>query len=96
MGRTPTGKLYLYKGTGVTTGTQRGMLSGVVVGSAGWQVFNTVFSTGDLTGDGKADLIARTAANVDYVYAGKGNGTFLPAKKFTAPWGATTRITGVR
>jgi hypothetical protein len=96
MGRTPAGKLYLYKGTGVTTGTASGMLPGVVVGSAGWQAFNTVLSTGDLTGDGKADLIARTPANVDYVYAGTGKGTFGSAKKFTAPWGATTRITGVR
>lgn len=96
MGRTPAGKLYLYKGTGVTTGTLSGMLPGLVVGSSGWQGFNTVFSTGDLTGDGKSDLIARTPNNVQYVYAGKGNGTFLAAKKFTAPWGATTRISGVR
>jgi peptidoglycan hydrolase-like protein with peptidoglycan-binding domain len=96
LGRTAAGKLYLYKGTGITTGTASGMLPGVVVGSAGWQAFNTVLSTGDLTGDGKADLIARTPANIDYVYAGTGKGTFASAKKFTAPWGATTRITGVR
>ena len=64
--------------------------------SSGWQAYNTVFSTGDLTGDGKADLIGRTPANVNYVYAGTGRGTFAAPKKFTAPWGATTRITGVR
>lgn len=96
LGRTPGGKLYLYKGTGITTGILSGMQPGVVIGSAGWQAFNTVFSTGDLTGDGKADLIARTPANVDYVYAGTGKGSFAAARKFTAPWGATTRITGVR
>lgn len=95
LGRTPAGKLYLYKGTGVATATATGYLPGVPV-SSGWQVFNTVLSTGDLTGDGKADLIARTPANVDYVYAGTGKGAFASPKRFTAPWGATTRITGVR
>lgn len=95
MARTPEGKLYLYRGTGVTTPTASGISSGTVL-SVGWQVFNTVLSTGDLTGDGKADLIGRTPANVDYVYAGTGKGTFAKAVKFIAPWGATTRITAVR
>jgi peptidoglycan hydrolase-like protein with peptidoglycan-binding domain len=95
LGRTPAGKLYLYRGTGVTTPTASGMSSGVVI-SVGWQVFNTVLSTGDITGDGKADLIGRTPANVDYLYAGTGQGTFARAQQFMAPWGATTRITAVR
>jgi hypothetical protein len=95
LGRTPTGKLYLYRGTGVATATATGYKPGTLV-SSGWQVYNTVFSTGDLTGDGKADILGRTPANVDYVYAGSGKGTFAARKRFTAPWGATTRITGVR
>jgi hypothetical protein len=93
LGRTAAGKLYLYKGTGAATAA--GCLPGVLV-SSGWQMFNTVLSTGDLTGDGKADLFGRTPANVDYVYAGTGKGSFAAAKRFSAPWGATTRITGVR
>lgn len=95
LGRTPAGKLYLYRGTGIGTATATGYLPGVFV-STGWQAYNTVLSTDDLTGDGKADLIGRTPANVDYVYAGTGKGSFAAPKKFTAPWGATTRITGVR
>ena len=95
LGRTPAGKLYLYRGTGIATATATGYAPGVVV-SSGWQVYNTVFSTGDLTGDGKADLIGRTPANVDYVYAGNGKAAFAAPKRFTAPWGATTRIAGVR
>jgi hypothetical protein len=95
LGRTPSGKLFLYRGTGTPTTTATGYTPGTLV-SSGWQVFNTVLSTGDLTGDGKADLIGRTPANVDYVYAGTGKGTFAAPKRFTAPWGATTRITGVR
>ena len=77
------------------TATASGYLPGVVIGS-GWQVFNTVFSTGDLTGDGKADLVARTPGNVNYVYAGNGKGGLAAGKRFTAPWGNTTRIVGVR
>nr|WP_238338142.1 FG-GAP-like repeat-containing protein [Pedococcus badiiscoriae] len=95
LGRTPDGRLYLYRGTGIASATAIGYLPGVVI-SAGWQVYNTVFSTGDITGDGKADLIGRTPANVDFVYAGNGKGAFAAPQRFTAPWGATTRITGVR
>ncbi len=91
LGRTPAGTLYLYVGTGTGTGYQPGK-----VVSRGWQVYNTVFSTGDLTGDGRADLIARTPGNLNYVYTGLGKGAFAAAKRVTAPWGATTRIFGVR
>lgn len=93
LGRTPGGALYLYAGTGSATGT--GYQSGRAI-NYGWQVFNTVFSTGDLTGDGKADLVGRTPGNVNYVYAGNGLGGFAPGRVLAAPWGATTRIFGVR
>jgi peptidoglycan hydrolase-like protein with peptidoglycan-binding domain len=95
LGRTPAGALYLYRGTGVTTSTAVGYQPGTLV-SRGWQIFNTVLSTGDLTGDGIADMVARTPANVNYVYSGTGKGTFAAAKPISAPWGDTTRIFGVR
>jgi peptidoglycan hydrolase-like protein with peptidoglycan-binding domain len=95
LGRTPAGSLYLYAGTGSTAGTATGYQPSKVVGR-GWQVFNTVISTGDVTGDGRADLIARTPGNVNYVYPGTGVGTFLAGKRITVPWGATTRLFGVR
>ncbi len=95
LGRTPSGKLYVYRGTGMTSSTSTGYAPGVV-SSYGWQMFNTVISVGDLTGDGRSDLIARTPGNASYVYAGTGKGTFTAGKRITAPWGATTRITGVR
>jgi peptidoglycan hydrolase-like protein with peptidoglycan-binding domain len=95
LGRTPAGTLYLYVGTGTTAGTATGYQPGKVL-SHGWQVYNTVFSTGDVTGDGRADLVARTPGNVNYVYPGSGTGTFLAAKRLSVPWGATTRIFGVR
>ena len=95
LGRTPAGKLYLYRGTGIRTSTATGYQPGQVI-STGWQAYNTVFSTGDLTGDGRADLVARTAGNVDDVFAGNGRGAFAARKVVRAPWGATTRIVGVR
>ncbi|WP_370518490.1 FG-GAP-like repeat-containing protein [Nostocoides sp. HKS02] len=91
LARTASGALYLYAGTGNTTGTASGYRPGKLV-SGGWQAYNTVFSTGDLTGDGRADLIARTSANLDYVFPGTGTGAFLAAKRITVPWGATTRL----
>ena len=95
LGRTPAGLLYLYRGTGNVSGTAEGYQRGTVV-SRGWQVFNTVLSVGDLSGDGRADLLARTPSNANYLYAGTGAGTFAGAKRISAPWGDTTRIVGVR
>ncbi len=92
LGRTPAGKLYLYTGTGKSG---PGCLPGRLIG-AGWQMYNTVFSSGDITGDGKPDLIGRTAGNASYVYAGNGQGNVVSRRSLTAPWGATTRIFGVR
>ena len=60
-------------------------------------MFNTVLSTGDLTGDHLSDLVARTTAGKNYLYAGNGRGGFAAgAKAITVPWGATTRLFGVR
>ncbi|MDF2143817.1 FG-GAP-like repeat-containing protein [Knoellia sp. p5-6-4] len=95
LGRTPAGTLYLYRGTGVTYPTARGYQAGTVV-SHGWRSFNTVLSVGDLTGDGRADLLARTPANANYLFPGTGKGTFTTARRISAPWGDTTRIVGVR
>lgn len=92
VGRTAAGVLYLYAGTGTGDGYQPGKIIG-----RGWQVFNTVLSTGDLTGDHLSDLVARTTAGNNYVYAGNGRGGFAAgAKAITVPWGATTRLFGVR
>ncbi|GAA4717140.1 hypothetical protein GCM10025782_12790 [Pedococcus ginsenosidimutans] len=93
LGRTPAGGLYLHAGTGSTTGPAYKGQSRI---SYGWKGYNTVFSTGDLTGDGKADLIARTAANVNTVFPGTGQGTFTTGKALKAPWGSTTMVVGVR
>ncbi|CAM5645780.1 hypothetical protein STENM327S_05983 [Streptomyces tendae] len=61
--------LWLYKGTGSTSAPfeTKSRVGG------GWSVYNTLTDTGDLTGDGKADLIARDKSGVLWLYKGTGN-----------------------
>ncbi|MFE4961629.1 trypsin-like serine protease [Streptomyces sp. NPDC056660] len=66
------GDLYLYKGTG-KSGT--GLFSARVKVRSGWTGFNTLAAVGDLTGDGKADLLARTTGGTLYLYPGTGKAT---------------------
>ncbi|MEU0970253.1 trypsin-like serine protease [Streptomyces sp. NPDC005917] len=66
------GDLYLYKGTG-KSGT--GLFSARVKVRAGWTGFNTLAAVGDMTGDGKADLLARTTGGTLYLYPGTGKAT---------------------
>ncbi|MFF8379804.1 FG-GAP repeat domain-containing protein [Streptomyces sp. NPDC015661] len=67
LARDTSGYLYLYQGNG--TGTAVG--SRVRIGS-GWGAYNKLVGAGDYTGDGRADLIARTSGGDLYLYAGTG------------------------
>jgi hypothetical protein len=80
VGRDGKGVLWLYRGTGSATApfgarTQIG---------TGWNMHNLVVGTGDLTGDGRADLIARSTTGALYLYRGTGSAT--------APFGTRTQI----
>ena len=72
IARTSTGTLYLYRGNGAG-----GFLGSRTVIGQGWQVFDHIFSPGDFSGDGHADLLARTPAGALYLYRGNGAGGFL-------------------
>jgi len=42
---------------------------------ANWKARTRIITPGDVTGDGKADFLARTAAGTLYLYPGTGKGT---------------------
>ncbi|MFZ3498162.1 FG-GAP repeat domain-containing protein [Streptomyces sp. 5.8] len=55
--------------------------------SSDWKLYDSVVSTGDLTGDGKADLLARSSASgYLYLYANNGQGGFAARVKVGTGW----------
>ncbi|GHG03166.1 hypothetical protein GCM10018791_13760 [Streptomyces zaomyceticus] len=80
IAREKSGVIWLYKGTG-TPGTP--FATRVKVGT-GWQIYNNIVSTGDLTSDGKADLIGRDSTGTLWLYKGTGSAT--------APYAARVKV----
>ncbi|CAL9445989.1 FG-GAP repeat domain-containing protein [Streptomyces sp. enrichment culture] len=68
LARTSGGTLYLYRGDGQGYG-----FPGRTSVGSGWGVYNSLVGAGDITGDGRADLLARTSGGTLYLYAGTGN-----------------------
>jgi hypothetical protein len=61
----------------------------------GWNAYNVLTSPGDLTGDGRADLLGRKASTGDiYVWAAKSDGTLAAGKKIRSAWTTYTHIVG--
>ncbi|MEU3604543.1 VCBS repeat-containing protein [Streptomyces sp. NPDC035033] len=61
----------------------------------GWQVYNRLVGPGDLSGDGKSDLLARDASGVLYLYRGNGAGTgFSSRVRVGSGWNAYNQILG--
>lgn len=61
----------------------------------GWNQYDVLTSPGDITGDGRADLIARRASTNDiYLYKATGSGT-LSARVRIAKWSGYKKIVGV-
>jgi len=71
VGRDSSGTLWLYKGTGNASAPWSAR---VKIGS-GWNTYNAMAATGDMTGDGKADLLARDSAGKLWLYKGTGSAT---------------------
>ncbi|MFI6661806.1 FG-GAP repeat domain-containing protein [Streptomyces sp. NPDC050523] len=61
----------------------------------GWNAYNVLTSPGDLTGDGRPDLLARKASTGDiYLFAAKSDGTLAAGKKIRTNWTGYTKIVG--
>ncbi|MFF8955670.1 transglycosylase family protein [Streptomyces sp. NPDC014894] len=84
-----TGDLYRYSGPNFTGGAARTKIGN------GWNTYSTIVGTGDLTNDGKADIIAVNKADGDlYRYSGphfNGGGKL----RIGNGWGSMTSLTGV-
>ncbi|MEU8526489.1 FG-GAP-like repeat-containing protein [Streptomyces sp. NPDC048629] len=59
----------------------------------GFGGMNVLTSPGDLTGDGRADLVARNGDSL-YLYAGKAGGTLASGVRFGSGWSPFTHIAG--
>ncbi|MEF9882456.1 N-acetylmuramoyl-L-alanine amidase [Streptomyces sp. P9-A4] len=92
IAREKSGVLWYYQGTGnpaVPFATR------LRVGG-GWQTYNQLISTGDLNGDGRADMVARDTTGVLWYYQGTGKPAtpFAPRVRVGGGWGAYNSMVG--
>nr|WTB31772.1 choice-of-anchor D domain-containing protein [Streptomyces sp. NBC_00830] len=92
VARDSKGGLWLYRGTGNATAP---FLARTSIGP-GWNIFNSVVGTGDVTGDGKADLVARDSKGGLWLYRGTGNATapFLARTSIGPGWNIYNSVVG--
>ncbi|WP_323095390.1 FG-GAP-like repeat-containing protein [Intrasporangium sp. YIM S08009] len=85
-----TGSLWLYRGTG------HGFLPRVRLGASGWNGLREITAVGDVTGDGRADLVA-VEARTGNLYLYPGRGTSLGARRLVGHggWNGVGELTGV-
>ncbi|MFL9681191.1 FG-GAP repeat domain-containing protein [Streptomyces sp. KL110A] len=90
IGRTPSGQLYLYLGTGDLSKP----LGGRTLVGTGWGKFDQLVGLGDGNGDGFGDVYARDTAGQLYFYAGTGDTSrlFAPAKAIGGGWNTFTQL----
>ncbi|MCG7527487.1 FG-GAP-like repeat-containing protein [Streptomyces sp. OfavH-34-F] len=81
--RTKAGELRAYKpgcGAALTPSTPYRKIG------TGWNMFDALTSPGDMSGDGRADLLGRTPEGDLYFYRGRGDGLFEPRVKIGYGW----------
>ncbi|MFE7127945.1 FG-GAP repeat domain-containing protein [Streptomyces sp. NPDC057617] len=92
--RLSSGALRAYRpgcGKALTTSTPYTTLA-----TSGWNQYNVLTSPGDITGDGRADLIARQASTNDiYLYKATSSGKFAARVKIFSKWSGYKKIIGV-
>ncbi|MFF0478351.1 FG-GAP repeat domain-containing protein [Streptomyces sp. NPDC004284] len=91
VARDRSGVLWLYQGTG---NSKAPLATRVRIGS-GWNTYNQLTGGSDLTGDGRADLVATDKAGVLWLYKGTGSATapYAGRKKIGGGWGVYNRLT---
>ncbi|MGW6537170.1 FG-GAP repeat domain-containing protein [Streptomyces sp. NPDC055051] len=93
VARDTSGVLWLYQGAGSLTQPLRPR---VRVGG-GWNVYDRLAGGSDLTGDGRADLVATDRAGVLWLYPGTGNASapFSARKRVGGGWGVYNEVSAV-
>ncbi|MGW0771219.1 FG-GAP repeat domain-containing protein [Streptomyces sp. NPDC002676] len=90
--RMPSGELRRY--VGKCSGTYTPSNSHTSLGT-GWGAYNVLTAPGDLTGDGRTDLLARKASTGDvYLFAGDGASGLKAGVKIRSAWTGYTKIVG--
>ncbi|MFE9780946.1 FG-GAP repeat domain-containing protein [Streptomyces sp. NPDC005775] len=91
--RDRSGVLWLYEGTGLETKT---FGTRVRVGG-GWGIYDQFAGGSDLTGDGRADVVATDKSGVLWLYRGTGNSKspFSARKMIGGGWGVYNQLTAV-
>jgi hypothetical protein len=84
-----TGSLWLYRGTG------SGFAPRGKIGGSGWNSVRQITPIGDLTGDGRPDLVAvQTSSGCLYLYPGMRT-SLAPRKRLGCGWNALSELTGI-
>lgn len=86
-------QLWLYKGNGAKTGNV--FQTRVAAGTFSKTSYNLVETAGDLTGDGKVDLLVRSTGGTLWLYPGTGGTTWGTRRSLGTGWGGMTAITGI-
>ncbi len=87
IARDRSGYLWLYRGNGRGSWAAAGQRIG-----GGWQAFTSISASGDLTGDGRVDVVARDSSGRLWLYPGNGRGGFGARKQIGSGWNVMGQI----
>ncbi|KUL21325.1 FG-GAP-like repeat-containing protein [Streptomyces regalis] len=91
--RMPNGELRRYAGKCGTSYTPSSSHTSL---GTGWNAYNVLTAPGDLTGDGRVDLLARKASTGDiHLFANDGAGKLKAGVKIRSAWTGYTKVVGV-